>query len=128
SAARCGRAVDRRGRTVTIWGVRCASERRVRLCSPLRVSPPKNPRTKSTSRVPASASSFVGRRAELGRLEGLFAAGARLVTLVGPPGTGKTRLALAHAEAADAQGRRVTFVELAAATTGEELLAAVARA
>ncbi|NEW45118.1 LuxR family transcriptional regulator [Nocardia cyriacigeorgica] len=38
-------------------------------------------------------SEFVGRTAELERLDALFADGARLVTLVGPGGIGKTRLA-----------------------------------
>src|SRR5258706_11019796 len=37
--------------------------------------------------------SFVGRRAELAQLRSVLA-GARLLTLVGPAGTGKTRLAL----------------------------------
>ncbi|MGK5115120.1 ATP-binding protein, partial [Geodermatophilus sp. CPCC 205506] len=49
------------------------------------------------ARLPAERSSFVGRRAELGRLRGLLA-GARLVTLVGPGGVGKTRLALRAAD------------------------------
>ncbi|MGY1636765.1 ATP-binding protein [Geodermatophilus sp. SYSU D00742] len=44
-------------------------------------------------RLPAERSSFVGRRAELGRLRALLAE-SRLVTLVGPGGVGKTRLAL----------------------------------
>ncbi|MGY1661589.1 ATP-binding protein [Geodermatophilus sp. SYSU D00705] len=44
-------------------------------------------------RLPAERSSFVGRRAELTRLRGLLGE-SRLVTLVGPGGVGKTRLAL----------------------------------
>jgi predicted ATPase/class 3 adenylate cyclase len=43
--------------------------------------------------LPAQASSFVGREREIADLERLVAA-ARLVTLTGPGGTGKTRLAL----------------------------------
>ena len=35
---------------------------------------------------------FVGRTAELSKLSTLFEAGQRLVTVLGPPGTGKTRL------------------------------------
>jgi predicted ATPase/predicted negative regulator of RcsB-dependent stress response len=84
-------------------------------------------RSKADARVPASASSFVGRRAELARIASTFAARTRLVTLVGPPGTGKTRLALSYAEQEAAAGRAVAFVELSAARTDEELLAAVAR-
>src|SRR5687767_4356643 len=44
-------------------------------------------------RLPAERSSFVGRRSELAELRRLLA-GARLITLVGPGGVGKTRLAL----------------------------------
>ncbi|WP_329366589.1 regulator [Streptomyces sp. NBC_00669] len=55
-----------------------------------------------TGNVPQETSSFVGRGAELGRLEGALAR-HRLVTLTGPGGIGKTRLAqraaLAAAEA-----------------------------
>ncbi|WP_448611466.1 ATP-binding protein [Geodermatophilus sp. URMC 60] len=49
------------------------------------------------SRLPAERSSFVGRRTELARLRGLLAE-SRLVTLVGPGGVGKTRLALRAAD------------------------------
>ncbi|MGY1679802.1 ATP-binding protein [Geodermatophilus sp. SYSU D01176] len=48
-------------------------------------------------RLPAERSSFVGRRAELARLRELLAE-SRLVTLVGPGGVGKTRLALRAAD------------------------------
>ncbi len=41
---------------------------------------------------------FVGRAADLERLHDVFESGARLVTLHGPAGTGKTRLALRYAE------------------------------
>ena len=51
------------------------------------------PRTTAGPRLPAERSSFVGRRGELAELRRLLA-GARLVTLVGPGGVGKTRLAL----------------------------------
>jgi predicted ATPase len=43
--------------------------------------------------LPAEATSFVGRRRELGEVKQKLA-GARLVTLVGPGGVGKTRLAV----------------------------------
>src|SRR4051794_3072763 len=52
----------------------------------------------STTRLPTPASALVGRRAEISDVtELLEARGARLVTLTGPGGTGKTRLAIAVA-------------------------------
>ncbi|MEV7005309.1 BTAD domain-containing putative transcriptional regulator [Streptosporangium sp. NPDC051022] len=55
----------------------------------------------------AQLSSFVGREAELARLEELR--DSRLVTIVGPGGTGKTRLAI---EAAGRGPREVCFIDL----------------
>jgi predicted ATPase/DNA-binding SARP family transcriptional activator len=81
--------------------------------------------------LPAPVSSFVGRERELERVAGLLRA-ARLVTLVGPGGVGKTRLAIESAaamrdDAAVADG--VWFVELAgvadAGMLGEEVAAAL---
>ena len=46
--------------------------------------------------LPAQLTSFVGRQAEIAQIQTLLAA-SRLVTLTGPPGAGKTRLALAVA-------------------------------
>ncbi|MBN2469839.1 MAG: tetratricopeptide repeat protein [Anaerolineae bacterium] len=43
--------------------------------------------------LPAQVTSFIGRRAEITQLRTLLGE-ARLITLTGPPGTGKTRLAL----------------------------------
>ncbi len=54
------------------------------------------------ARLPAPADPFVGRVDELAEIEARFAEGARLVTLLGPGGTGKTRLALEHARTCDA--------------------------
>lgn len=58
----------------------------------------------------ASVNPLVGRRAELASLRSALA-GARLVTVTGPGGVGKTRLALA---ALEGQEGRVVTVELAA--------------
>jgi non-specific serine/threonine protein kinase len=52
-----------------------------------------------TGRLPAETDEFVGRTAELGQIDGLLRA-ARLVTLVGPGGVGKSRIALRAAAAA----------------------------
>jgi predicted ATPase len=51
-------------------------------------------KTISNTNLPRPASSFLGRNAELGEVLSRIEAGARLVTLTGPGGTGKTRLAL----------------------------------
>ncbi|WP_207928920.1 BTAD domain-containing putative transcriptional regulator [Actinomadura sp. 6K520] len=60
-------------------------------------------------RLPAPLTSFVGRAEELRLVGGMLAAG-RLVTLLGPGGAGKTRLAV---EAARRAGGEVCFVDLA---------------
>src|SRR5438445_641990 len=54
-------------------------------------------RTETSRMLPAQLTSFVGRQRELAELESLVASperACRLVTLVGPGGVGKTRLAL----------------------------------
>jgi predicted ATPase/class 3 adenylate cyclase len=51
-------------------------------------------RTISNTNLPRPASSFVGRARELSEVLARIADGARLVTLSGPGGSGKTRLAL----------------------------------
>ena len=51
-------------------------------------------KTISNTNLPRPASSFVGRDAELEEVLSRIEGGARLVTLTGPGGTGKTRLAL----------------------------------
>lgn len=51
-------------------------------------------RTISNTNLPRPVSTFVGRDDELGQVLGQFGRGARLVTLTGPGGSGKTRLAL----------------------------------
>jgi predicted ATPase/DNA-binding CsgD family transcriptional regulator len=74
--------------------------------------------------LPADVSGFVGRGAELAQLTGLLST-ARLVTVAGPGGVGKTRLALrAAADAAHADGS--CLVELSALSDPESLPDAVA--
>jgi predicted ATPase len=51
-------------------------------------------KTISNTNLPRPASSFVGREPELEDVRALIEEGARLVTLTGPGGSGKTRLAL----------------------------------
>jgi len=64
--------------------------------------------------LPSQATSFVGRIAELAELRALMSGGSRLVTIAGPGGIGKSRLALqAAADALDGPGDGVWLVELA---------------
>ena len=51
-------------------------------------------RTISNTNLPRPASSFIGRTAELADVLSLIKGGSRLITLTGPGGSGKTRLAL----------------------------------
>src|SRR5260370_20546402 len=69
----------------------------------------------SHSRLPSPADLFVGRDGELAALSQMLAhTQARLVTLTGPPGIGKTRLAVACASAhAERSGCTPAFVDLA---------------
>ncbi|WP_225845028.1 BTAD domain-containing putative transcriptional regulator [Streptomyces sp. HPF1205] len=79
--------------------------------------PPPAPRHE----LPAQLTSFVGRAAELGRIGEQLASG-RLVTLIGPGGAGKTRLAV---EAAGRYAHDAAFVELAGLTAGADVPQAV---
>ncbi len=64
--------------------------------------------------LPSQATSFVGRAAELAELRSLVPGGSRLVTIAGPGGIGKSRLALQVAAGAlDGAGDGVWLAELA---------------
>ena len=64
--------------------------------------------------LPSQATSFVGRAAELAELRSLVPGGSRLVTIAGPGGIGKSRLALqVAAEVLDGTGEGVWLAELA---------------
>jgi predicted ATPase len=81
--------------------------------------------------LPAQTTSFVGRDVELSLIAGSFAEGGRLVTLLGPPGIGKSRLSLRYAElvAASKDASFGIFVcDLVEASTAEDLCAALSRA
>jgi predicted ATPase/DNA-binding SARP family transcriptional activator len=70
--------------------------------------------------LPAPPTALVGRGAELAELEALVRGGARLVTLTGAGGIGKTRLALRTAhELAEAFADGVYFVDLSHLTVPE---------
>jgi predicted ATPase/DNA-binding XRE family transcriptional regulator len=80
--------------------------------------------------LPLAPTALLGRDAELQTLRDWLAdPAARLVTLVGPGGVGKTRLALELAHAiADDDATRVAFVPLAALQNSAFVLSAVAEA
>jgi predicted ATPase/class 3 adenylate cyclase/DNA-binding CsgD family transcriptional regulator len=64
--------------------------------------------------LPSQATSFVGRTAELAELRTLVAGGSRLITITGPGGIGKSRLALqVAADVLDGTGDGAWLVELA---------------
>jgi predicted ATPase/DNA-binding SARP family transcriptional activator len=86
--------------------------------------PPPRPR----HNLPAWRSSFVGRRRELAELQGLLQA-RRLVCVTGPPGSGKTRLALeAAACVLEVFPHGVFFVSLTEVADPELVRSAVATA
>ena len=64
--------------------------------------------------LPVSLTNLVGRETDLRTLQLWLENGARLVTLVGPGGVGKTRLALEVTRRVADEAVRVVFVELAA--------------
>jgi len=87
--------------------------------------------------ITAQPTSFVGRVAELADLHQLFRQGNRLITLLGPGGTGKTRLSLqfgsqlvTHFDGTEGGKRRggVWFVDLSEARDRDAMAAAVAKA
>jgi predicted ATPase/class 3 adenylate cyclase len=71
-------------------------------------------KTISNTNLPRPASSFVGRERETAEIVGLVRDGARLVTLTGPGGSGKTRLSIEAAAELIGDHKAGTFwVELA---------------
>ncbi|WP_133540835.1 DUF4062 domain-containing protein [Microbacterium sp. BK668] len=79
--------------------------------------------------IPAPYSAIVGREAEQRDVLALLARpDIRLVTLVGPGGIGKSRLAIEIADAVADTGRDVAFALLEAVTAPERVIVAIARA
>jgi len=88
------------------------------------------PPTRSTRPLPVPPTPLVGRRLELASVSALFRdEGARLVTLTGPGGTGKTRLSLAVANELEPELRDgALFVGLAPVSSPELLVPTIAEA
>jgi predicted ATPase/DNA-binding SARP family transcriptional activator/Flp pilus assembly protein TadD len=78
-----------------------------------------------TTSLPVATTPLVGRQNELAAVSELMGEGARLVTLTGPGGIGKTRLAVEVARAAD---ERATFVRLASVADANLVEGAIQRA
>ncbi|MGW4482810.1 BTAD domain-containing putative transcriptional regulator [Amycolatopsis sp. NPDC004368] len=87
----------------------------------------RNEPAAASTPLPAQLTSFVGRDGEL-RQVGELLRHARLVTLLGPGGTGKTRLAVEVASASERSAGPAAFVELAphvADDVGQAVLSAL---
>ncbi len=80
--------------------------------------------------LPVSMTSLLGREQDIDEVAGLVEhAGARLVTLTGPGGVGKTRLAMALGQRlSDRFADGTVFVSLGAVTDPGQVLAAIGRA
>ena len=84
-------------------------------------------RTSPETRLPIAATPLVGRHLEIAAVTAILRGDARLVTLTGPGGTGKTRLALAVAnEVARELADGAVFVDLSAVSDPELVLPAIA--
>jgi predicted ATPase/DNA-binding SARP family transcriptional activator len=81
-----------------------------------------------TANLPTLPTPFVGRRAELNQIEELLKdPESRMVTLLGPGGVGKTRLAIRAAEESlERYPNGVFFVPLASLSTPQAILPAIA--
>ncbi|MFI9414451.1 ATP-binding protein [Nocardia gamkensis] len=83
--------------------------------------------------LPASTSEFCGRETELDRLGALLDSGARLITLVGPGGIGKTRLAAealcrgAHARRRPVYWARLAGLEADSTATAQDVMQSAVR-
>ncbi|MCC6526562.1 MAG: tetratricopeptide repeat protein [Polyangiaceae bacterium] len=88
------------------------------------------PAAREASGLPPALTSFVGRGRERSAIDRALGSGARLVTLVGPGGAGKTRLAVewARGRRAETGDRAIFFCDLTEARSLEGVCVAVASA
>ncbi len=79
--------------------------------------------------LPAPTTTFVGRQADLQAIDAWYEGGHRLVVIVGPPGMGKTRVAIEYATSVAKRGKRapaVRFCDLTEVRDLDELCAHIA--
>ena len=87
------------------------------------------PSSAGSRRLPVGTTSLVGREQAIDEVAGLLGRpGVRLVTLTGPGGGGKTRLALAVGELLRDGFDEAVFVPVETATRPQQVLAGIARA
>jgi predicted ATPase/DNA-binding SARP family transcriptional activator len=90
---------------------------------------PSPARARRARALPVTMTSLLGREQAIDEVAGLVDAGARLVTLTGPGGVGKTRLAVAVGQRLGDRFRAgAVFVSLGAVTDPEQVPAAIGRA
>jgi predicted ATPase len=103
-------------------------QEQILLQDPVLEGPDPTPPPRPPHHLPAQRTSFVGRRRELAELQGLLQA-RRLVCVTGPPGSGKTRLAVeVAASLLEAFPHGAWFVSLAEVADPELVRSAVATA
>jgi predicted ATPase/class 3 adenylate cyclase len=91
--------------------------------------PPVRARIHRPASLPEPLTDLVGRSTELAELRGLLLGPSRLVTVTGPGGSGKTRVALQLAsDVADELGDGVVLVDLGSADDAEQVPGALAQA
>lgn len=97
---------------------------------PVAVAPNRKPPAKVRHNLPANTTPFIGRELELTHIKHLLTQDKqRLVTIVGPGGMGKTRLALAAGvDLLDQFRDGVIFVDLASLAQVDEIVPALAMA
>lgn len=82
--------------------------------------------TNGRETLPRARTRFFGRTEEMQAIAAALSSGARVVTLVGAPGIGKTRLAQEFAWESRSAGRSVAYASLSDATTAEQVAGKVA--